>query len=152
MDGTGASGTSQLYSRADHVHPTDSKIASTSAVQVQTGGGYYYAGQNALGTSATLTNGALRLAPFYLPIACTFEALWAEFTVAGDAASFFATCVYSDNGSGYPRSKLITGLTISTGTGNAGSVTTGAPPIATAGSCLRQCRQDCTGSVAYSRV
>jgi hypothetical protein len=92
---------------------------------IVTGKGYYYAGNQEVTTSSSLGNGTLRLAPVFIPISCTIEALFAEFVEKGEAVSLFATCIYADSGSFYPDELLITGPTISTGTGNAGSVATG---------------------------
>lgn len=106
---------------------------SIAVAPVVAGKGYYYQPQYALVLNGSLTNGTLRLSPIYIPIACTIAALFAEFTTAGDAASVLALACYTDTGSYYPGSLLITGPTISTGSGNAGSVSTGGTPGVYAG-------------------
>ena len=104
-----------------------------SGVAIQPGTASYYQGNLSVATSATLGNGALRLTAVYIPVPCTLQQLFAEFTAAGDAASLFATCIYADSGAGSPGSLLITGPTISTGSGNAGTVATGGTPGVYAG-------------------
>jgi hypothetical protein len=101
-----------------------SSLFAVSAVALVTGQGYYYQPNLGMATSVTLGNGTLRVQPVYIPIGCTIQALFSEFTVAGDAPSLLATCVYADNGRGMPGALLITGPTISTGSGNSGSVAT----------------------------
>jgi hypothetical protein len=90
--------------------------------------GAYVQGQQGVGTNAALGNGTLRLAPFTVARACTIAAIGSEFTAAGDAGSLLLMCVYSDDGTGYPSSLLLNGGSISTGTGNAGTITTGGTP------------------------
>ena len=87
--------------------------------------GAYVQGQGGVSTSATLGNGVLRLTPFIAGEACTVAAIGAEFTAAGDAASLFRMAIYADDGTFYPGAVLLDGGGISTGTGNAGTVSTG---------------------------
>jgi hypothetical protein len=109
------------------VWTTPGALAALAVPLIKTGGGYYYQPQYAVTTNAALVNGTLRLCPVYIPTSCTIAALFAEFTAAGDAASLLATCIYSDTGN-YPGTLLTTGPTISTGSGNAGTVATGGTP------------------------
>ena len=119
---------------AANVAISSSKAAAQlAAALVVTGHGYYYQGQIGVSTSSSLGNGALLLCPVYIPVVCVVEALFVEFTAAGDANSVFAPCVYTDSGSLTPGALLITGPTISTGTGNAGTVHTGGTPGVYAG-------------------
>jgi hypothetical protein len=90
--------------------------------------GAYVQGQISVNTSATQGNALLRLVPFIVPQALTIAQIGTEFTVAGDAASIFRMAVYADDGTGYPGSLLLDGGSISTGTGNAGTVATGGTP------------------------
>lgn len=117
-----------LYSASQWLAMSVSNAPSAlteSSALIITGQGLYYQGQSGTSTSATLGNGSLRLAPVFIPVVCTIKAMFAEFTAAGDAGSTLAMAMYSDNGTGYPGSLLITGPTLSTGSSNAGSISTG---------------------------
>lgn len=88
----------------------------------------YLFGNASVSTSATLGNGSLRLTPLYLAVPVTVTAIGAEFTVAGDAASLFRMSIYADDGTFYPGALTLDGGSISTGSGNAGTVSTGGTP------------------------
>lgn len=90
--------------------------------------GAYVTGQLSTSTSATLGNASMRLVPFIVAQACTVTAIGTEFTLAGDAGSSFRMVLYADDGTAYPASLLLDGGSISTGTGNAGTVATGGTP------------------------
>lgn len=90
--------------------------------------GGYIQGQLSVSTTVTSGNGTMRLVPFIVTQACTIVAIGSEFTVAGDAASVFRMVVYADDGTAYPGALLLDGGSISTGTGNAGTVATGGTP------------------------
>lgn len=90
--------------------------------------GLYIWGQLSTTTAAALGNGALRAMPFFSDLPISLVGIGAEFTVAGDAASVFRTAIFNDDGSGYPGALLKDGGSISTGSGNAGSVATGGTP------------------------
>lgn len=94
-------------------------------------GSYYFtAGSFAASTSGGLGNGVLRVSPWYVPTPVSITRIGAEFTVAGsDAASVFRIGVYADDGTGTPTGPaLLDAGSISTGTGNAGTVATGGTP------------------------
>lgn len=84
--------------------------------------------QLSLSTNAGLGNGSLRLIPFWTPQGFHISAMGSEFTAAGDAGSVLLLAGYADNGSGFPSSLFANPGSISTGTGNAGTVATGGTP------------------------
>jgi len=93
--------------------------------------GYYYVcnSTTATTTSGTLSNGILRLSPWVVTKSLPIVRIGAEFTAAGDAASVFRIAIYGDDGSGMPSGAAVLDPgTISTGTGNAGTVATGGTP------------------------
>lgn len=74
---------------------------------------YYFAsGTNSVTTSATLTNGTLRVHPFYVPNACVLSRIGADVTSAGDSGSKYRLGIYADNGSGYPGTLVLDAGTI----------------------------------------
>jgi hypothetical protein len=88
--------------------------ASSSATfpfQTMQSGSWYSASNNA-STSASLGNGTLRVAPLYIPNACTLAAIAAEVTGAGSTGSVVRLGIYNDNGSGFPGSLLLDAGTI----------------------------------------
>jgi len=90
--------------------------------------GAYFQGTISVGTSATLGNNTLRVSPLVLSSSCTLQGIGAEFTAAGDAASLFQLALYADDGTGYPGALVSAPGSISTGSGNAGTVATGGTP------------------------
>jgi len=90
--------------------------------------GAYLSAQQGLSSSATLSNATLRLVPVFFGRAFTCSAIGTEFTVAGDNVSLYRMVIYQDDGTGYPGSLLLDGGSISTGTSNSGTVTTGGTP------------------------
>jgi hypothetical protein len=90
--------------------------------------GAYIWGSLAAAVSAILGNGNLRVCPLWLPSAVGVTAIGTEFTVAGDAASVLRMAIFNDDGSGYPGTLALDGGSISTGTGNAGTVATAGTP------------------------
>lgn len=71
-------------------------------------GSYYVtAGQNATSTSAVLTNGTLRLTPWFVPNACTLSRVGCDISSAGDGGSTVRIGIYADNGSGYPGALVL---------------------------------------------
>lgn len=88
----------------------------------------YIQGISGFGTAATLGNGNLRVSPWYFSQTWILAGLGAEFTVAGDVPSLFAVALFGDSGQGYPGALLNAPGSISTGTGNAGTVATGGTP------------------------
>jgi hypothetical protein len=58
-------------------------------------------------TSATLTNGTLRLAPWVVPFPMTIDRLGAKITSAGEAGSKLRLGIYSDTGNTYPGALLL---------------------------------------------
>jgi hypothetical protein len=93
-------------------------------------GNYYYAnGVAATGTSAIQGNGTVRLTPWVVTDSITITRLFAEFTVAGDANSIYRIGIWShDQATGKPTTLVLDAGSISTGTGNAGTVSTGGTP------------------------
>jgi len=79
-------------------------------------------------TSSSLGNGTLRVSPWVVTRPVLISAIGAEFSAAGDAASVFAVSLYADDGTGWPGALLSSPGSISTGTGNAGTVSTGGTP------------------------
>jgi hypothetical protein len=92
--------------------------------------GYYYFCNSNGGTSTTApTNNQVRVSPWVVTKAITIVRLFAEFTVAGEANSIFRFVIYADDGSGQPTgSPILDPGSISTGSGNAGTVATGGTP------------------------
>ncbi|MFZ2544665.1 MAG: hypothetical protein WAW80_01685 [Candidatus Saccharimonadales bacterium] len=92
-------------------------------------GNYYYCSSpgNA-GSSNTLGNGTVRLSGFVVSDTVNISSLFAEFSVAGDAGSVFRIGIWNNTEYGKPGPLLIDAGTISTGTGNAGTVATGGTP------------------------
>jgi hypothetical protein len=76
-------------------------------------GSYYFTSSaTAVNTSSTLANGTFRVAPWYVPNACTISRIGAEITSAGDAGSKLRIGIYSDTGSCAPGSLLLDAGTI----------------------------------------
>jgi hypothetical protein len=98
---------------------------SATDIFIRTGGTQYYLPPIGITSTSGIQNGYLRLAPFYCPVSCTLDRFVVELVTAGDAPSLIATCIYNDNGSGYPGGLMFTGPTFSGGSGNAGTVATG---------------------------
>lgn len=91
--------------------------------------GAYVSGQASVSTTNTLGISTMRAGALGVSDAgFTISQLGAEFTVAGDAPSVFRLGVYADDGTGYPGALLVDAGSISTGTGNAGTVATGGTP------------------------
>lgn len=90
--------------------------------------GAYIQPQLSLSTNAGLGNGSLRLQPFWTPKAFHISAIGSEFTAAGDAASLLVLAGYADTGYGFPGAISLNPGSISTGTGNAGTIATGGTP------------------------
>jgi Pectate lyase superfamily protein len=88
----------------------------------------YFTGNISVTTSAILGNGTLRLAPLWLSVPVGITAVGIDFSVAGDAASLFRMAIYADDGTNYPGALLLDCGSVSTGTGNAGTVATGGTP------------------------
>jgi len=89
---------------------------------------YFCTSAAANATNATLGNGTLRLAPWFVPAPTTFTKIGAEFTVAGEAASVLRIGIYAMDSGGYPTVPVLDAGTISTGTGDAGTIATGGTP------------------------
>ena len=92
-------------------------------------GQYYFCNSpgNAV-TSNLLGNGTLRVSPMIVTRNQTPSTFFAEFTAAGDAASLLRIVIYADDGSGRPGTLVADVGSISTGTGNAGTVATAGTP------------------------
>lgn len=100
-------------------------LALTPAFTAKSGA--YIQGQLSV-TTATLSNTLLRLCVFPVTQPITIAQMGIEFTAAGDAGSFYHPAIYADDGSGFPGALVLDAPTISTGTGNAGTVATNGVP------------------------
>lgn len=89
--------------------------------------GGFIEGSSQLNTTLP-ANGLLKLTPFIISKPCAFQAVGAEFTVAGDVPSLFNMAIYADDGTGFPGALVSNPGSISTGTGNAGTVPTAGTP------------------------
>lgn len=131
-DGTTPAGHAGGFRLVQVVTRASLETLQAAAVQVtpwftaKSGG--YIQGQTSVSTSAALANGTLRVAPLIVTETIAVAALGAEFTVAGDAASLFRPGIFADDGTGYPGALIIAPGSISTGSGNAGTVSTGGTP------------------------
>jgi hypothetical protein len=109
-----------------------SETTDTGATVSPRTASYYFANSPAsLATSSALGNGSLRLTPWEVTKPIIITRLGAEFTNAtvGDANSVFRIGLYADDGFGVPTgSPILDAGSISTGTGNAGTVATGGTP------------------------
>jgi hypothetical protein len=127
-------------------HDSDGTIAAAAITEAGAGGitlggnpqwfplyksGNYYLA-NSPGTSTTsgsLTNNQLRISPFIVTKSMTITRIGCEFTAAGEANSIFRMGIYADDGTGLPGGAAVLDAgSISTGTGNAGTVATGGTP------------------------
>lgn len=95
-----------------------------------TSGNYYFCNSpSSNSTTAAHGNSTVRVAPFVISKPITITRLGAEFTVAGEANSVLRLGIYADGGSGVPSGAAVLDAgSISTGTGNAGTVATGGTP------------------------
>lgn len=76
-------------------------------------GNYYFPWSSmSVGTSAALGNGTLRVAPWWVPNACTLSRIGAEVTVVGDAGSTVRLGIYADSGQGVPGARVLDAGTI----------------------------------------
>lgn len=117
-----------LYTKTAGVWTVVGGLGPTMTPAATIKSGAYIQGNYLLSTSAVMGNASLHLTPLVLATPCTISAIGTEFTVAGDAPSLFHMAIYGDDGTGYPGSLLLDGGSISTGTGNAGTVATGGTP------------------------
>jgi hypothetical protein len=92
-------------------------------------GNYYYCNSIQANGSGALTNGTVRVSPWIVTQSITVTRLFAEFVVAGDAASVYRLGIWNhDATTGKPGTLVLDAGSISTGTGNAGTVATGGTP------------------------
>lgn len=92
-------------------------------------GNYYYATGSQTPSTAVLANNLVRVSPWVVTDTITITRLFCEFTVAGEANSVFRIGIWNhDATTARPGTLVIDAGTISTGTGNAGSVSTGGTP------------------------
>jgi hypothetical protein len=76
-------------------------------------GQYYHpVSAGSSGTSSTLANGSLRVAPFFVPNSVTLSRIGAEITSAGDAGCKLRLGIYADDGTGYPGALVLDAGTI----------------------------------------
>jgi len=90
-------------------------------------GNYYYCNSSqSTNTANNLGNGTIRVFPWVVTQSVTVTRLFAEFTVAGDANSIFRMGIWNhDLTTGKPSTLVVDAGSISTGSGNAGTVATG---------------------------
>lgn len=86
---------------------------------------YYFNSASGNSTSNTLTADRVRTNAVLVTTPTPIASLTAEFTAAGDAASVFRIVILNDDGYGRPGTLFYDAGSISTGTGNAGTVATG---------------------------
>lgn len=93
-------------------------------------GSYYLPHSSGSGqTSNTLVNNTLRLLPLVITKRVQIVRVGADFSAAGEANSVYRIGIYADDGAGLPTgAALLDAGSISTGTGNAGTVATGGTP------------------------
>ena len=92
-------------------------------------GQYYYCNSPNSSATGTLGNSTLRVSLWTVTAKITVTKLFAEFTVAGEANSYIRLGIWNhDSSTGKPSTLVLDAGTISTGTGNAGSVATGGTP------------------------
>jgi len=90
----------------------DAAAAGGGAGYTPVNGNYYFVNSGqAASTSAALGYGTLRVTPFTVPGTTSVSKLFAEYSVAGDAASVIRMGIYADNGSGQPGALLVEGAT-----------------------------------------
>lgn len=107
--------------------PATSGTLATLGPNLLTGNYYFCNGQSVTST-ATFTQSDVRTTPWLVPDAITVTAVFAEFTAAGDINSIFHIGIWNDNGSGQAGTLLQDCGSISTGTSNSGTVSTGGTP------------------------
>jgi hypothetical protein len=105
-----------------------SPAAAGNSPPLLTGQYYFCNSAGNTSTNGALGVGTVRVSAWFVSSTITVSAMAAEFTVAGDAASIFRIGVWNDNGNGQPSSLLFSPGSISTGTGNAGTVATAGTP------------------------
>ena len=92
-------------------------------------GNYYFCNSPGANSTSTLGTGTMRLSPWVVTSEVVVAKMFAEFTAAGDAASTLVLAVYGSDAQGRPNgAPVIAPGSISTGTGNAGTVATGGTP------------------------
>jgi hypothetical protein len=93
-------------------------------------GQYYFANSvQATNTSAIQGNGTVRLTPWIVTADITITRLFAEFTAVGDAASIYHVGIWAhDAATGKPTTLVLDAGSISTGSGDAGTIATGGTP------------------------
>jgi hypothetical protein len=86
---------------------------------------YLSCSQQAVTSSAGLGNNNVRVAPWVVTQTVSIIDFGLELITAGDANSIFRIGVWADNGLGIPSTLVLDAGSISTGSGNAGTVATG---------------------------
>lgn len=89
--------------------------------------GSYFQGQSSVSTGTLGTN-LLRLNAFPVAQPITIAQIGAELVTAGDAPSLIRLAIFADDGTGFPGALMLDAGSISTGSGNAGTVPTGGVP------------------------
>lgn len=107
------------------VLPYDARYLAPSAYL--SGNYYYCSSPTDTFTSSGLGNNVVRTSAWLVNAQFTLAALFAEFTAAGAAASLLRLGIWNDN-AGVPGTLLLDAGSVSTGTGNAGTVATGGTP------------------------
>lgn len=83
-------------------------LTTAVAVPNPAAGAYVYPHSPlAVGTSATLSNGALRVTPWLLRTSVSISRIGSEVTVVGDAGSKLRLGIYADTGNAYPGALVV---------------------------------------------
>lgn len=93
-----------------------------------TGNYYFCSSAQTTSTGSNLGNGNARVSAWMVVTSVTIIRLFAEFTAAGEANSVFRIGIWNDDGTNRPGTLALDAGTISTGSGNAGTVATGGTP------------------------
>jgi hypothetical protein len=103
------------------------------AVNNQAGRYMYPISAHDQSTSAALTNGTLRLAPWIVPFTTTIDRIGLRVTVVGDAGSRVRPALFSDNGHCYPGGVLLDPGTVNGDSATAQDITLGSNLVIPAG-------------------
>lgn len=88
-------------------------------------GNYYLTSCQSATTSFASLDGWCHAAPWVVTASITVTRLFIDLVTAGEANSYVRLGIYADDGFGRPGAKVLDAGTISTGSGNAGTVATG---------------------------
>lgn len=109
--------------------PTPRYVGPMWTPSAYVAGNYYYCNAPAAApTPFTTVNNTCLVSPWVVTASITVTRLFFQFTVAGEANSYVRLGIWNDTGSNKPGTLVLDAGTISTGTGNAGTVATGGTP------------------------